>query len=223
MVFMRNHEFKQIIHSLFNLTGIQKRELLDVVESEMNRSQTETMIENIKDDVTCYPLAGTPFARFSSIKEADKIFFSKSFNGKQGDKRTTEDKIAVFIVKDRSGTTTDYVHSEHNNEAITEKLEPIVDKDSILCSDGAHAHKNFPKKHDIKHHRLIALDKNRVIGGEYHIQNINDYTGRLKACVEHFNGIGTAYLDNYIGWRRFLEGYGVKATKKETLNIVLNS
>ena len=99
-----------------------------------------------------------------------------------------------------------------------EKLEPIVNKDSILCSDGAHAYKKFAKKHDITHHRLITLDGNRVIGKEYHIQNVNGYTGRLKTWMGRFNGVGTAYLGNYLGWRRFLEGGGSKATKKEALN-----
>ena len=74
----------------------------------------------------------------------------------------------MLIVKDRSGTTTDYVLGEHSNQAIIEKLEPIVNNDSILCSDGSHAYKNFAKQHDITHHRLISLDGNRVIGKEYH-------------------------------------------------------
>jgi len=317
---MRNHEFRQIIHSIFNLTGTQKRELLDVVKSELNRTQTETMIEDIKGEVTCCPhcgsnaiqrwgrssglqrfkckeaecgstfnpLTGTPFARLryrsrwiqnlegmqyglsitkmaeimgvarttafrwrhrflaaataarpeelSGIIEADETFFTESFKGnqtiskrksrkrgKQGDKRSTADKIAVLIVKDRSGVTTDYVLGEHSNDAIIEKLEPIVNKDSILCSDGAHAYRNFAKKHNITHHRLIALDGNRVIGKEYHIQNVNGYTGRLKTWMGRFNGVGTAYLGNYLGWRRFLEGGGSKATKKEALSMVLNS
>lgn len=56
---MRNHEFRQIIHSIFNLTGTQKRELLDVVKSELNRTQTETMIEDIKGEVTCCPHCGS--------------------------------------------------------------------------------------------------------------------------------------------------------------------
>ena len=52
---------------------------------------------------------------------------------------------------------------------------------------------------DITHHRLIALDGNRVIGKEYHIQNVNGYTGRLKTWMGRFNGVGTAYLENYLG------------------------
>jgi hypothetical protein len=143
--------------------------------------------------------------------------------GKQGDKRSNEDKIAVLIVKDRSGVTTEYVLGEHNNEAIIEKLEPIVNKDSILCSDVAHAYKSFAKKHDITHHRLIALNGNRVIGKKYHIQNVNGYTGRLKTWMGLFNSVGTAYLGNYLGWRRFLEGGGSKAINKEALSMVLTS
>ena len=148
----------------------------------------------------------------SGIIEADETLFTELFKGnqtidkrdsrkrgEQGKKRSKKDKIAVLIVKDRSGRTTDYVLGEHNNDAIIEKLEPIVNKDSILCSDGAHAYKNFAKKHDITYHRLIALDGNRVIGKEYHIQNVNAYTDRLKTWMGGFNGVGTAYLGNYLG------------------------
>jgi transposase-like protein len=52
---MRNNEFRQIISSLFNLTGTQKRELLNAVKSDLNRTEIETMIEDIKADVTCCP------------------------------------------------------------------------------------------------------------------------------------------------------------------------
>jgi len=56
---MHNHEFKQIIHTLSNLTGTQKRELLDAVKSELNCTQTETIIEDIKGEVTCCPHCAT--------------------------------------------------------------------------------------------------------------------------------------------------------------------
>jgi len=55
---MNNHEFRQIIHSLLNLTSTQKCELLDAVKSELNGTQTEKMIENIKGEVICFPHRG---------------------------------------------------------------------------------------------------------------------------------------------------------------------
>lgn len=317
---MRNHEFKQLLQALSNLTGNQKRELLNSLKAEMSRTETETMIEDIKGDVrgcprcgsphiqrwgrasglqrykckddlcgaTFNPLTGTPFARLrqrskwldnlegiqdglsitklshkldvarttafrwrhrflkapterrptevSGIVEADETFFVESFKGNQtihnrpsrkrggeGSKTSRDDKITVLLVKDRSGRITDYVLDEHSSDAIIEKLEPIVSKDAILCSDGAHAYKAFAQKHEITHHRLITLDNNRVIGKEFHIQNVNGYTGRLKTWMQRFHGVGTAYLPNYLGWRRFLESGGSEVKKKEALSMVLNA
>jgi transposase-like protein len=317
---MRNHEFRQLLQTLSNLTGSQKRELMTSIKSEMSRTETETMIEDIKGEAqgcphcgciniqrwgrasglqrykckeaccgaTFNPLTGTSFARLrhrakwldniegiqdglsitkisekmgvarttafrwrhrflkaptdkrptevSGIVEADETFFTESFKGNQtihnrpsrkrggqGSKKSKDDKISVLLIKDRSGRITDYVLDEHSSEAIIEKLEPIVSKDAILCSDGAHAYKAFAKKHEITHHRLITLDNNRVIGKEFHIQNVNGYTGRLKVWIQRFHGVGTAYLPNYLGWRRFLESGGSTANKKEALSMVLNA
>jgi len=216
---MNNHEFRQIIHSLFNLTDTQKRELLDAVKSKLNRTQTESMIENIKSEVIFFPhYVSTAIYRLghrfftaqtearsnevSGITEADETFFSITFGGdetifkcvsrkgsKQGEKRSIKDKKKVLIVKDRSAITTDYVLGEHNNDATIEKLESIVNTYSILCTDGAHAYKNLSRKHYITHHLLIALN----------------------------------YVGSYLGWRRFLEGGVSKTIKKDALSMVFNS
>jgi hypothetical protein len=42
----------------------------------------------------------------------------------------------------------------------------------------------------------------------YHIQNVNSYDSRLKNWMIRFNCVATKYLENYLGWRRELEGCG---------------
>jgi hypothetical protein len=44
-----------------------------------------------------------------------------------------------------------------------------------------------------------------VIGGIYHIQNVNAYHSRLKKWIAKFNGVATKYLANYLGWHRLRE------------------
>lgn len=41
--------------------------------------------------------------------------------------------------------------------------------------------------------------------GAWHIQNVNAYHGRLKQWLRRFNGVATAYLENYLGWFRLME------------------
>ena len=42
----------------------------------------------------------------------------------------------------------------------------------------------------------------QVIGGIYHIQNVNTYDSRLKQWMARFNGVTTHYLETYPEQRR---------------------
>lgn len=152
------------------------------------------------------------------IVEVDETFFVESCKGKrkithrsprrrggQGNKKLKVDKIPVVIARDRSGHVSDTVTEELGKKPIHDFLRPIVDPDSILCSDGASWYKTFAAERGIAHHRLIVLDHQRVIGKEYHIQNVNAYISRLKGWIKRFHGVGTEYLPNYLAWRRLFE------------------
>lgn len=155
----------------------------------------------------------------AGIIEADEMFFMESFKGNQtiydrkprkrggmGDRRTVDDKIPVLIVVDRSGGLTDFVLEEHSSQEIHKAMRPIVNHDSILCSDGAHAYRSFAKEENIQHYRTIVSQGERVIGGQFHIQNVNGYMSRLRGWMRRFNGVGTEYLPNYLGWMRMMDG-----------------
>jgi transposase-like protein len=151
----------------------------------------------------------------SGIVEVDETFFVESFKGKRvitsrmpkkrGVSDKYERKIPVLIVRDRAGHESDFVLENISKINIHNSLKPIIDRDSILCTDGASWYKSFAKERGIAHHRLITLDNKRVIGKEFHIQNINAYISRLKSWMVRFHGVGTDYLSNYLGWRRLFE------------------
>ncbi len=48
----------------------------------------------------------------------------------------------------------------------------------------------------------VALNQNKGerSRGIYHTQNVNAYHSRLKGWMEHFRGVATKYLDNYMTW-----------------------
>jgi hypothetical protein len=123
-----------------------------------------------------------------TLAEHENYFLAESFKGNQtiynresrkrggmGDKRKLEDKIPVLIVADRSGGLTEFVREEHKAHDIHEAMRPIVKHDSIFCSDGAHAYRSFAKELNIKHYTTIVSKGDRVIGGQFHIQNVNGY------------------------------------------------
>jgi transposase-like protein len=156
------------------------------------------------------PLAG--------IVEVDETFFIESHKGQrniehraprerggQGNKNKAAEKVSVIIARDRNGHVSDHVPETLSKANIHAFLAPIVDHESILCSDGASWYKTFAAERGIAHHRLITLDHQRVIGKEFHIQNVNGYISRLKGWIRRFHGVGTAYLPNYLAWRRLFE------------------
>lgn len=148
----------------------------------------------------------------SGIIEVDETWFLESYKGKrhlthrkprqrgsQGNRKKKEDKIPVVIARDRNGHISDLVAPSLKKPTVHAFLEPIIGRDSILCSDGHSWYKTFSAEHGIAHHRLITLDNRRVIGREYHIQNVNSYISRLKTWMERF------HLPNYLAWRRLYE------------------
>jgi len=154
----------------------------------------------------------------SGIVEVDETYFAESYKGRrtithrvarkrggQTGRKKKGDKIPVVIARDRSGHISDLVDPQLNKSAIHAFLTPIINRDSILCSDGHSWYKTFSKDQAIAHHRLITLDNQRVIGKEYHIQNVNSYISRLKGWMSRFHGVGTAYLPSYLAWRRLFE------------------
>ena len=50
----------------------------------------------------------------------------------------------------------------------------------------------------------------RVIAGVYPVQNVNAYDSRLKGGLARSHGVATKYLENYLGWRRWLERWGAR-------------
>ena len=154
----------------------------------------------------------------SGIVEVDETFFTESCKGKrdithreprkrggQGNKKYKADKIPVLIARDRNGNISDLVDPALNKLTVHAFLKPIINQESILCSDGHTWYKTFSRDNGIAHHRLIMLDNQRVIGHEYHIQNVNRYMSRLKGWMQRFHGVGTAYLPSYMAWMRLFE------------------
>lgn len=84
---------------------------------------------------------------------------------------------------------------------------PLIDRESVLCTDGAAVYAAFARTRGITHQVVHARSGQRVREGAFHIQNVNAYHSRLKSWMARFHGVATRYLVNYLGWRRMLERY----------------
>lgn len=155
-------------------------------------------------------------AHEGGIVEADETFFLESFKGQRKLHRPARQRggvgpkwehIVVLVVRDRSGQTADFRLEGIDAPHITAVLRPLVDKDAILCTDGAQVYQTVARTLGLTHRAINVQQGIRVIDGAFHIQNVNAYDSRLKQWMGRFHGVATKYLESYLGWRRMLERY----------------
>ena len=151
----------------------------------------------------------------AGIVEVDETFFRESFKGKRTiahrkarkhGKRIKGEKdplVPVLIALDRAGKEADFVLKNKSKTQIHQSLEKRIKKGSVLCTDGYQAYASFAKKEAICHKKIISsTPARRLDDSAFHIQTVNNYTQRLKGWMRKFNGVGTAYLKNYLAWWR---------------------
>ena len=152
------------------------------------------------------------------IVEVDETFFLESFKGQRNLPRpprkrggvgktrgTSDDQIPVLVIRDRHKSTATAILEKVGTSNIKAVLTPLIDKDAVLCTDGAAVYSAFCRVTGIKHE--VVKSKGPRARGAYHIQNVNAFDSRLKEWMKRFHGVATKYLGNYLGWRRMLERY----------------
>jgi len=131
------------------------------------------------------------------IVEADETFFLESFKGQRelhrparkrggvGKTRGTgADQIAVLIVRDRHQATANFILPHVDAVTIRHALQPLIDKEAVLCTDGAAVYSAFAKKTGIAHE--VIHTKGPRARGVFHVQNVNAYGSRLKTWMRRF-------------------------------------
>ncbi len=113
--------------------------------------------------------------------------------------------MPILIALDRSGAITHQVLERNTRENIQAALTPLLGEGSVLCTDGNQSYRGIARDLNVDHKRLIGLDNQRVIDDIYHIQTLNNYMMRWKTWLARFNGVGKAYIPNYLSWFRFME------------------
>ncbi|MFL6709724.1 MAG: IS1595 family transposase [Massilia sp.] len=154
-------------------------------------------------------------ARLVGIVEADETFLLESQKGarqlqrparKQGgvaSKRgISAELVNIVVARDRDGKTIDFIAGRGGLKAaaLHDYLLPKLAPDVVLVSDANAAYKKFAREARI-HHQPVNLRQGKRVIGPYHVQNVNAYHSRFKGWLQHFRGVATAYLDNYLGWR----------------------
>jgi len=134
---------------------------------------------------------------------------------------TGKDQVPVLVVRDRSGATADHQLSAASAAEMQPLLGAILAPDALLCTDGARLYRAVTRKLRITPRPLNLSAGIRVIAGAYPLQNVNAYHSRLKDWMRRFHGVATNYLENTLGWRRWLKRWGPSNTPRVGLYAAL--
>jgi transposase-like protein len=119
--------------------------------------------------------------------------------GKAKKRGLSGEQVPVLTAADRSGATVSAVLPTVTAEAIGAVLEPVLDKDALLVTDGATSYPPCAAALGVSHQALNQSAGERV-RGELHIQTVNNRHSRLKDFLRPRRGIATKYLANYLRW-----------------------
>lgn len=154
------------------------------------------------------------------ITEADETYLLESHKGsrkldRQPRKRggsaskrgISDEQVCILIARDRSKQTIDFVagNGPITKAILSDYLKPLLDSDALLVSDSNPTYEAFCKAENITHEAINLSQGQRVVKGAYHVQNVNAYHSRFKSWLDHFHGVATKYLPNYLGWCRVMD------------------
>ena len=119
--------------------------------------------------------------------------------GKASKRGLSDEQIPILVAVDRSGTTTCSVLPSVTADNVQAVLEPRIDDDILLVTDGNNVYPPCAKSLGIKHEALNQSAGERVRGAIY-IQTVNNRHSRFKDFLRRFRGVSTKYLGNYLRW-----------------------
>ncbi len=135
------------------------------------------------------------------IVEADETFFLESFKGQRhlpraprkrggvGKTRGTgPEQIPVIVVRDHEGNIADFHLVKLDARHVQEALMPLIDSESVLCTDGAGVYAAFARASGITHQIVHARPGQRVQQGFF---------------ISRMSTLTTA--DSKVGWPAFME------------------
>ena len=124
---------------------------------------------------------------------------ARSRGGKASKRGLSDEQVPILFAVDRSGTTTCSVLPSVTGDNVQAVLEPRIDDDSILVTDGNNIYPPCAKSLGIKHEAL-NLSAGERVRGAFHIQKVNNRHSLFKDFLRRYRGVSSKYLGNYLRW-----------------------
>ena len=119
--------------------------------------------------------------------------------GKATKRGLSDEQVPVLVAADRSGTTFSTVLQKVNADTLQKALAPVMDKHTLLVTDGNNSYPLCATALGVSHEALNQ-SSGEYVRGELHINNVNNRHSRLKKIIGDRKGIATKYLASYLRW-----------------------
>ena len=103
-----------------------------------------------------------------------------------------------------AGVTVSVVLPAVNVDTLRSAVEPVVDADIVLVTDGHRACPPCAAAPGLRHEALNLSGGERVRDA-FHIQTVNSRHSRLKDFLRRCRGVATGYPDNCLRWFQRIE------------------
>ena len=119
--------------------------------------------------------------------------------GKANKRGLSDEQVPILFAVDRSGTTTCSVLPSVTADNVQDILEPRINDDIILVTDGNNIYPPRAKSPGIKHEALniSAGERKR---GVFNISRVNNRHSLFKDFLRRYHGVSSKYLGNYLLW-----------------------
>ena len=178
--------------------------------------------------------AGQDRPKLKGIVEVDETYVLESHKGsrtldrkarKRGGKASkrglSHEQVPVLVAADRSGTTISEVLPAVNAETLQAALEPVLDTDIVLVSDGHGSYPPCAAAMGVRYEAL-NLSAGERVRDAFHIQTVNSRHSPLKGFLRRYRGIATKYLGSYLRWFHLIGMVG-RASPRACLAAAISS
>lgn len=160
------------------------------------------------------------------IVEVDELYLMKSEKGskslvksprkrgvKNRERISKAQQVCVFMSRDRNHNVFDSIFDRLSVGKLTQEFYEHMATDALFCSKKNEVYRDYVGSNNIRH-GVLDFEKGEYVKKDIvHIRNIRDYQQRFRGWVlNHFRGVATKYLENYLSWFRGLEEFEGKIT-----------
>ena len=144
--------------------------------------------------------------QLAGIIDIKEMSFKESFKGTKKITKKKRRNITIIQAMDRNSNNFDLTNKQLKIKVLNSTIQKIIKEGSILLAEKDSVYKSFCNNNNIKFKQHLENLKSKT--NSYKIYNLRNYCLTLEDWIlNHFRGVATKYLENYVSWFRGLNEF----------------